>query len=123
MMLIIPPKQKHTEEKKEVTKEGEVYVMWKKNPDAKAKTVEAAPAAKPKDWAYMEMSGQVLRNPPETWKVYPDNEEGKRAIIDMEYHELQNAIAINAPKEDIMRELVHLGSATLAMWRELNAAE
>ena len=123
MLLIYPPKQTHTEEKEEPAKEGEVVVMWKKKPEATAEPVEPAPAAKPADWPYMEMSGQVLREPPETWKVYPDDVDGKRAIIDMEYHELQRAIAINAPKESVMLELVHLGSATLAMWRLLNAAE
>ena len=112
MLLIYPPKQSHQEEKKEVSKE-ETVVVWEKKDSA----------AKPADWAYMEMSGKVLKDPPETWKVYPDNEEGARAIVDMEYHELKNAIAINAPKEDVMRELVHLGSATLAMWRKLNAAK
>ena len=116
MLLIYPPSYTHEETndaaKKEVVEDTAV-VVWEKKDSA----------VKSKDWAYMEMSGQVLRNPPDTWKVYPDNEEGKKAIIDMEYHELQNAIAINAPKEDVMRELVHLGSATLAMWRVLNAAE
>ena len=111
MLLIYPPKHSH-EEVKEKTETV--------NP-ALLKT--ATSPTKPKDWPYMELSGKVLRNPPDTWKVYPDNEDGKKAIIDMEYHELQNAIAINAPKEDVMRELVHLGSATLAMWRKLNVAE
>ena len=84
---------------------------------------KSLPPVKPEDWAYMKMSSEVLKNPPDTWKVYPDTDEGRRAIIDMEYHELKQARAINAPKEDVMRELVHLGSASLHYWRMLNAAK
>ena len=95
----------------------------KKSAEETVKEENALPPVKPEDWAYMKMSGEVLKNLPDTWKVYPDTDEGRRAIIDMEYHELKQALAINAPKEDVMRELVHLGSATLHYWRLLNAAQ
>lgn len=100
-----------------------IYPSKKSHEEVEKKSGDAAPAARPADWPYMELSGQILKNPPETWKVYPKTEDGLFGIIDMEYHELQNAIMENRPKEDIMRELVHLGTATLAMWRHYNAAE
>ena len=74
---------------------------------------------KPKDWAYMEQSGKVLRNLPDTWKAYAQDEAGRMAIIKMEYAELLNA----KTPEEISHELVHLGSATLHLWRLINHAE
>lgn len=74
---------------------------------------------KPKDWAYMEQSGRVLRDLPETWKAYAQDEAGRMAIIKMEYAELMKA----QTPEEISHELVHLGSATLHLWRLLNNAE
>ena len=74
---------------------------------------------KPKDWAYMEQSGRVLRDLPETWKAYAQDEAGRMAIIKMEYAELLKA----QTPEEISHELVHLGSATLHLWRLLNNAE
>jgi len=75
-----------------------------------------AETVKPADWPYMELSGEILKNPPMTWKVYPDTKEGLSSVIDMEYQELKGAM--NRSKDDIMRELVHLGTATLALWRK-----
>ena len=74
---------------------------------------------KPKDWAYMKQSDKTLRNIPDTWKRYPHDLAGLTAIVDMEYGEFKNA------KTDAERshELVHLGSATLYLWRYLNHAE
>lgn len=74
---------------------------------------------KPKDWAYMEQSGNVLRNIPDTWKQYKDDISGRIAIIDMEYNEFKQT----KTTEDMSRELVHLGSACLHLWRKLNHAE
>ena len=74
---------------------------------------------KPKDWAYMEQSGKVLRNLPDTWKAYAQDEAGRMAIVKMEYGELLNA----KTPEEISHELVHLGSATLHLWRLMNDAE
>jgi len=74
---------------------------------------------RPKDWAYMEQSGKVLRVMPDTWKAYPQDEKGRMDIIKMEYGELLNA----KTPEEISHELVHLGSATLHLWRLLNHAE
>lgn len=74
---------------------------------------------KPKDWAYMEQSGKVLKDLPETWKAYAQDEAGRMAIIKMEYAELMKA----QTPEEISHELVHLGSATLHLWRLLNNAE
>ena len=74
---------------------------------------------KPKDWAYMQKSGEVLRDMPATWKAYPQDEKGRMDIIKMEYQELLNA----KTPEEISHELVHLGSATLHLWRLLNHAE
>lgn len=71
---------------------------------------------KPKDWEFMRQSGEVLDNPPETWKAYPDTEAGKVQIIKMEYEELMKT---NTP-EDQKHELVHLASACLCLWRKLN---
>ena len=76
-----------------------------------------------KDWPYMEQSGKVLKNPPSTWDAYPDTLAGIKAIIDMEYQEFVNAYTTGKPKEEIMQELVHLGSATLALWRKYHAAQ
>jgi len=74
---------------------------------------------RPKDWAYMEQSGEVLRNMPDTWKAYAQDEAGRMAIIKMEYGELMNA----KTPEEMSHELVHLGSATLHLWSLLNNAE
>lgn len=74
---------------------------------------------KPKDWAYMEQSGKVLRNMPDTWKAYDQDEKGRIDIIKMEFEELLKA----KTEEEVSHELVHLGSATLHLWRLLNDAE
>ena len=74
---------------------------------------------KPKDWAYMEQSGRTLKHIPDTWKKYPHDLAGLTAIVDMEYGEFKNA-KTDAEKS---HELVHLGSATLYLWRYLNHAE
>ena len=74
---------------------------------------------KPKDWAYMQKSGEVLRDMPDTWKAYPQDEKGRMDIIKMEYAELLKA----QTPEEMSHELVHLGSATLHLWRLLNHAE
>ena len=74
---------------------------------------------RPKDWAYMEQSGKTLRDMPDTWKAYPQDEKGRMDIIKMEYGELLNA----KTPEEMSHELVHLGSATLHLWRLLNNAE
>lgn len=93
--------------------------------DAKAMPAEGKSSApksewkKPKDWAYMEQSGKVLRSLPDTWKAYAQDEAGRMAIIKMEYAELLNA----KTPEEISHELVHLGSATLHLWRLINHAE
>ena len=68
---------------------------------------------KPKDWEFMKQSGDVLRNLPETWAAYPDNEGGRIAIIQMEFNELMNAKGTEAREH----ELVHLASACLHLWR------
>ena len=70
---------------------------------------------KPKDWAFMEQSGEVLRNIPDTWKQYPDTEAGAMSIIDMEMNELKKTTTV----EDMKHELVHVGSACLHLWRKL----
>lgn len=74
---------------------------------------------KPKDWAYMEQSGEVLRDLPETWKAYAQDEEGRMDIVKMEYQELLKA----KTPEEMSHELVHLGSAALHLWRLINHAE
>ena len=73
----------------------------------------------PKDWAFMEKSGKVLADIPETWKQYPDSEAGMMSVIEMEYNELRQATTDKAKSH----ELVHLGSACLRLWRRLNNAE
>lgn len=73
----------------------------------------------PKDWAYMEASGKVLKDLPETWKAYKQDDKGRMDIIKMEYQELLNA----KTDEELSRELIHLGSATLHYWRLINNAE
>ena len=74
---------------------------------------------KPKDWAFMKQSGNVLKNYPATWMSYPNTIEGAKGIIDMEYNEYKNAVSY----QDISHELVHLASACLLLWRKLNNAE
>ena len=70
----------------------------------------------PKDWAFMEKSGKVLADIPETWKQYPDNESGMMSVIEMEYGELRNATT----DKQKCHELVHLASACLRLWRRIN---
>lgn len=86
-------------------------------PDTTTSSTETK--SKPKDWAYMEQSGETLRNIPDTWKKYNHDLAGLTAIIDMEYMEFKQA-KTDAEKS---HELVHLGSATLYLWRYLNHAE
>ena len=71
---------------------------------------------RPKDWRFMEESRKVLSNLPETWTAYADNEGGRLAIIEMEYKELMNAQGAEARS----KELVHLASACLHLWRLYN---
>lgn len=73
----------------------------------------------PKDWAFMKQSEEVLDNLPETWLQYPDNEQGRISIIDMEYLEFKQA----KTKEEKEHELVHLASACLHLWRQLRYAK
>lgn len=70
---------------------------------------------KPKDWAFMAKSEQVLNNIPETWKQYPNSVQGKTEIIDMEYNEFKQAQTI----KERQHELIHLASACLNLWRTL----
>ena len=74
---------------------------------------------KPKDWEYMRQSGEVLKDLPETWEAYEQDEKGRMDIIKMEFDELLKA----KTEEEVSHELVHLGSATLHLWRLLNDAE
>lgn len=67
----------------------------------------------PKDWPFMEQSGEVLNDLPKTWRAYPDNEAGRMNIVTMEYNELVKA----QTPTDKMHELVHLASACLHLWR------
>lgn len=97
--------KKHTEEKKE-----EHFYDTQK---------EMITFEKPKDWAFMKQSGNVLKNYPATWMSYPNTVEGVRGIINMEYNEYRNAESY----QDISHELVHLASACLLLWRKLNNAE
>lgn len=73
----------------------------------------------PKDWEFMEQSGEVLKNLPATWRAYPDTEEGRMGIVKMEYGELMKA---QTDKEK-MHELMHLASACLHLWRLYNATD
>ena len=73
----------------------------------------------PKDWKFMEKSGEVLKNKPDTWKKYPDTESGAMSIIDMEYNELKSATTI----DDMKHELIHVASACLYLWRKLSHVE
>ena len=69
------------------------------------------------DWPFMEESGKVLSDLPDTWKAYNlDTIKGRCDVIDMEYNELKKAVS----KEEKMHELVHLASACLFLWRKLN---
>lgn len=74
---------------------------------------------KPKDWAFMKQSDEVLREHPATWMAYPNTEAGAKSIIDMEYCEYKGARTL----EEYNRELVHLASACLLLWRKLNHVE
>lgn len=78
---------------------------------------------KPKDWAFMEQSGKVLKDYPATWMQYPNTVEGARAIVEMEYGEVMAACRDQLGAEAVSHELVHLASACLLMWRKLNHAE
>lgn len=90
-----------------------------KNAEERNSYAKATSKPKPKDWAYMEASGKVLRDLPETWRKYKQDDAGRMDIIKMEYQELLNA----KTDEEISRELVHLGSACLHYWRLINNAE
>ena len=78
---------------------------------------------KPKDWAFMEQSGKVLKSLPATWMQYPDTPEGMTKIIEMEYGEVMAAWKDQLGTEAVSHELVHLASACLHLWRRLNHAE
>lgn len=93
--------------------------IFDKNHHEQSASAEKKEWKKPKDWAYMEQSGKVLRDMPDTWRAYEQDEKGRMAIIKMEYEELLKA----KTDEEISHELVHLGSATLHLWRLLNDAE
>lgn len=69
--------------------------------------------SKPKDWEFMKQSGDVLRNLPETWTAYAQDEGGRLGIVQMEYKELMEAKTPEAREH----ELVHLASACLHLWR------
>ena len=75
-------------------------------------------ADKPKDWKFMEQSGEVLADIPATWMAYKNDVEGMRGIISMEYHEFKKA----ENEKEMSHELVHLASACLYLWRHLNDA-
>ena len=96
-----------------------IYVFDKHHEHSSVPEAEKKEWKKPKDWAYMKQSGEVLRDMPDTWKAYKQDEKGRMDIIKMEYQELLNA----KTDEEISHELVHLGSATLHLWRLLNDAE
>ena len=68
---------------------------------------------KPRDWEFMQQSGDVLRNLPETWTAYAQDEGGRMGIIQMEFKELMEAKTPEAREH----ELVHLASACLYLWR------
>ena len=68
---------------------------------------------KPKDYAFMEESEEILKNHPATWNVYPKTVEGAMKIIEMEYTELTKS-------KDKSKELVHLATACLHAWRIIN---
>lgn len=78
---------------------------------------------KPKDWAFMQKSGEVLKNLPATWMQYPNTPEGMTKIIEMEYGEVMAAWKDKLGTEAVSHELVHLASACLHLWRRLNHAE
>ena len=122
MLVIYPPKKAEKENDKAAEVMARVLNIEEQPSVAKTEKVERAAGVRPSDWQYMEQSGEILKSPPQTWSVYPKTIEGLSAVIDMEYQELKGAEA-NRPKHDIMRELVHLGTATLALWRLYNAAE
>lgn len=78
---------------------------------------------KPNDWAFMEQSGEVLKDIPETWSRYPKTENGMKSIIEMEFEEFMQTEAKGLSVKDRSRELVHLASACLYLWRYLNNVE
>ena len=71
---------------------------------------------KPEDWEFMRQSGEILDNPPDTWKAYPDTVTGKVSVVKMEYEEFLKT----TNEEDMKHELIHLASACLCLWRKLN---
>ena len=104
VVINVPVSEQHDESKAESTKE---------------RYEKTAAEALPEDWEFMEQSGEVLKNLPATWKAYPDTEEGRMGIVQMEYGELMKA---KTDKEK-MHELMHLASACLHLWRFYNAAQ
>lgn len=82
-------------------------------------TTSFSGSKKPKDWEFMKKSGEILENPPDTWKPYAHNLEGNIDIISMEFSELMKA----ETREDRMHELIHLATACLRMWRDCNDAK
>ena len=68
------------------------------------------------DYPFMKASKEILDNIPNTWKQYPDTLEGRCNIITMEYNELMNTRNL----EEKSHELVHLASACLHLWRQIN---
>lgn len=87
--------------------------------DEEKKLGTMAKADNPKDWKFMEQSGEVLANIPDTWKAYPHDTQGMKGIVCMEYHEFKKAES----EKEMSHELVHLASACLYLWRHINDAE
>ena len=83
-------------------------------------TTETIMTAKPVDWEFMRQSSEVLKDIPDTWKRYPETEAGLKNIIEMEFGEFMTTETKGMSKEDRSRELVHLASACLHLWRYLN---
>lgn len=94
-------------------------VLYLSDGEKVEKVAQIPTADKPKDWKFMEQSGEVLANIPDTWKAYPHDTQGMKDIVCMEYHEFKKAES----EKEMSHELVHLASACLYLWRHLNDAE
>ena len=73
----------------------------------------------PEDIEFMHKCAEVDKCKPSTWDRYPNDINGSKAIIKMEYEELINAKSSNEFEEN----LYHLSVACLHSWRILNGRE
>lgn len=68
---------------------------------------------------FLKILQDVFEETPETWKQYPDTQDGRLGIMDMEFKEFKQALSKNKDKNEICKELMHVVGACFYMYKEL----